>query len=193
MTQTIFTDKDIEYCVKNHGNDLFQYALVRVGDVQIAEDLIQEAFLSALQNKTPLSDIKNQKAWLMAILKNKLIDYYRVTQRKQKHEAGTYSEQDLDIANYFTKRGMWEQAELPKEWSETEDLLSDNDFCSVLNACLDKLPPQYHQIVRLKIMQNEDSNEICEDLGISPTNLWQLVHRTKLRLRKCINKYWFQN
>jgi DNA-directed RNA polymerase specialized sigma24 family protein len=41
-------------------------------------------------------------------------------------------------------------------------------------------------------MHNENTNDICEDLDISNTNLWQIIHRTKLRLRKCLNIHWFQ-
>ena len=91
--------------------------------------------------------------------------------------------------------GMWQKEATPSSWQEEqeeEDLLLDADFCTVLNACLDKLPAQYQHVVRLKIMFDEDTDEVCDNLGISQTNLWQIVHRTKLRLRKCINQYWFQ-
>jgi len=36
-----------------------------------------------------------------------------------------------------------------------------------------------------------ESEEICQELEITPTNYWQIMHRAKLQLRECIENNWF--
>ena len=41
-------------------------------------------------------------------------------------------------------------------------------------------------------MEEKDCNEICQELEISPTNYWQILHRAKLQLRKCLELNWYK-
>lgn len=184
---------DINYWVEIYADVLFQYACAKIGDSHIAEDLVQETFLGALQQEDREDTIRNHKAWLLAILRNKIADYYRGLERKRKHNVGSYSEEYLDTAVYFNKMGMWKAKERPTLWNNVSSLSLDKEFCTILDACIAKLPIKYQAVVRLKIIENEKTDCICEDLEISSSNLWQMIHRTKLRLRKCINKHWFQS
>ena len=36
-----------------------------------------------------------------------------------------------------------------------------------------------------------DSDEVCQALAITPSNLWVLLHRARLRLRDCLQQHWF--
>jgi DNA-directed RNA polymerase specialized sigma24 family protein len=40
---------------------------------------------------------------------------------------------------------------------------------------------------------NKNGDEICQELDITPTNFWQIVHRAKLQLRNCVKENWFEN
>jgi len=51
----------------------------------------------------------------------------------------------------------------------------------VMNAC-----------IRLKFLDEKKGEQICQELGLSTTNYWQLIHRAKLQLRDCLEKYWFR-
>ena len=39
----------------------------------------------------------------------------------------------------------------------------------------------------------KSGEEICQELEITPSNFWQIVHRAKLQLRDCIENNWFKN
>jgi RNA polymerase sigma-70 factor (ECF subfamily) len=39
---------------------------------------------------------------------------------------------------------------------------------------------------------DKKTEEICQELGISTTNYWQMMHRAKLQLRECIDENWFK-
>lgn len=183
---------DVTYWVNTYSDELYRYAYSKIGDPHVAEDLVQDAFLAALQSIKQNLIIQNQKSWLFSILRNKVVDYYRKIERENKRTGNQYSEEEMNESVHFIGMGMWRKELKNISWSNTENLTANQEFNAVLDACLTKLPRHYQTIVRLKIMENEQTDIICQDLGISNTNLWQIIHRTKLRLRACINKYWFQ-
>jgi RNA polymerase sigma-70 factor (ECF subfamily) len=193
MKDSISQEIDVAYWVNTYGDELYRYAHSKTGDRHIAEDLVQDAFLGALQSAQKKAVIENQKSWLFSILRNKIVDYYRKLEREKKQIGNQYSEEEMDEGSHFTGMGMWHKDLTNIPWSKTENLTADQEFNAVLDACLAKLPPHYQMVVRLKIMENEKTDIICQDLDISSANLWQIIHRTKLRLRACINKHWFQS
>lgn len=192
MEKIISKEIDVTEWVNTYSDELYRYAYSKTGNSHASEDLVQDAFLGALQGAKDGKMVENHRAWLFSILRNKVVDYYRRIEREQKHQEGTYSPEEMDRNLHFNSMGMWHRSERPGDWGDTEDLTKDKDFNAVLDACLTKLPEHYQNVVRLKIMQNEHTDSVCKSLGISTSNLWQIVHRTKLRLRKCIDKHWFQ-
>ena len=60
--------------VEQYADLLFKFAAGRVGDVETAKDLVQDAFLSAFKNANNFRGEISEKNWLFAILKNKIIE-----------------------------------------------------------------------------------------------------------------------
>jgi|VirMetMinimDraft_7_1064189.scaffolds.fasta_scaffold16258_2 RNA polymerase sigma-70 factor (ECF subfamily) len=193
MKESTSENFDVAYWVNTYSDELYRYAYSKTGDRHTAEDLVQDAFLGALQSAKKGTVIKNQKSWLFSILRNKLVDYYRKLEREKKQTGNQYSEEEMNESAHFTGMGMWQKDLNNIPWSNTESLTTDQDFNAILDACLTELPAHYQMVVRLKIMENEKTDVICQDLEISNANLWQIIHRTKLRLRACLNKHWFQS
>ncbi|MCK5276978.1 MAG: RNA polymerase subunit sigma, partial [Cyclobacteriaceae bacterium] len=46
--------------------------------------------------------------------------------------------------------------------------------------------------IHLKYLEEKDGKEICQELGITSSNYWQILHRAKLQLRICIEENWFK-
>ncbi|PIY34118.1 MAG: RNA polymerase subunit sigma, partial [Bacteroidetes bacterium CG_4_10_14_3_um_filter_42_6] len=59
--------------------------------------------------------------------------------------------------------------------------------------CLDALPDRWSLSIKLKYLMEKESEEICQELGVSPTNFWQIMHRAKLQLRDCVENKWFKD
>ena len=57
-----------ESWVDNYGDFLYRFALARVKDVSIAEDLVQETFLAALRARENFKGQSAERTWLTAIL-----------------------------------------------------------------------------------------------------------------------------
>ena len=78
------------------------------------------------------------------------------------------------------------------DWSpQQEDALRQVDFMRVLEACVDKLPGQQGRLFMMREWLELVSDEICKELAITPTNLWVMLHRARLRLRECLQAGWF--
>ena len=149
---------------------------------------MQDTFLAAVQSFHQFKGGSEPKTWLLTILNNKIIDYYR----KQARNFSVSSDFNDDL--FFDEDGGWREDAKPHPWDTgPENLLDDADFIKVLRGCMKKLPAIGLAAMQLKYLQSKDGNEICQDLGISPSNFWQVLCRSKLRVRKCIEKNWFEN
>ncbi len=171
--------------IENYADSLFGYAIVRVSDREIARDLVQETFLSALQNLSSFRGDSSEKTWLFSIMKNKIIDHYR-------RNAGD-REEPFDLNSYFDEEGEWKDSERPISWSGTgHDDYNSKEFHEALQRCLSRLTSQCRTIFTLKYLEELEFEEICKELAISTSNYWVIMHRAKLTLRRCIEKNWIQ-
>lgn len=68
---------DPERWLDLHGDALYRFAYLRTRDAALAEDLVQEALLAALAARERFAGESSERTWLIAILKNKIIDHHR--------------------------------------------------------------------------------------------------------------------
>jgi RNA polymerase sigma-70 factor (ECF subfamily) len=167
---------------------MFKWALHKTSSTVVAEDLVQDTFLAAAEKIDSFKGDSSPKTWLFSILNHKIIDFYR----KKVNQPVSYEENNL--SGFFDEKGSWQLEKRPEEWN-TDDihLLDNDDFRQVLNRCLDALPEKWNVCVKLKYLTEKSGEDICQELGIAPTNFWQIVHRAKLQLRDCVENNWFKN
>ncbi len=183
---------DAERWLEEHGDCLYRYALMRTRDNAVAEDLVQETFLAALKSKGDFLGKSGERTWLIAILKHKIIDYVRRVCRERKlldeeSRPGESEEQFDEWRHWKIRDGFG-----PLEWGvDAQSLLERKDFAAVLERCLSALPMRTAQAFMLREMEDLSAEEICKVLDITPTNLWVMLHRARLRLRRCIEINWF--
>lgn len=174
--------------VLEYGDELFSWAFFRTSDELAAQDIVQETFISALQHYDDFKETSSSKTWLFSILKNKIVDFYR---RQAKSIGANPLQQEEDEISWFDEDERWKKEYLPRPWTADESLLDNAEFSGVLDACLKKLPTPWHACVQLKYLSEKESTEICQELSITPSNLWQILHRAKLQLRNCLERNWF--
>lgn len=172
-----------------YGDMLYQHALPRINDSVLAEDLVQDTFLSALKGLDGYKGEASEKNWLFTILKNKIIDHYR----KKATEQAVVTMPDLQIAGeWFNEEGAWAENSKPKDWQAADDTVEKKEFQKVINWCKDHLKALQQHVFTLKYMEDLDSDEICKLLNISSSNYWVLIHRARLQMRDCVEKNWFK-
>lgn len=176
---------DLAEWVELYASDMFNWAYHKVGNEEQAKDLVQDTFLAAAEKIESFRGDSNPKTWLISILNFKIIDVYR-----QKAKMPMSSNSGV---SFFNEEGSWLESKKPQSW-DTDDtsLLDDPDFQIVLKKCMDALPEKWHACMKLKYLMSKSGKEICQDLDITATNLWQIMHRAKLNLRECINNNWYQ-
>lgn len=177
-----------------HGDYLFKFAVSRVRDESLAEDLVQETLLAAMQSRRGFAERSTERTWLCGILKHKVIDHFRKRSREVE-----LADDDLDLSPYDHMfqtdgpgKGHWTAVSKPFAWQEDpEQLLEHTEFREVLSTCVGKLPERVANVFTLREVDGYESEEICEFLEITPNNLWVMLHRARLHLRRCIDFNWF--
>ncbi len=172
--------------VERYSELMYQYVLPRVNDNDIAQELIQETFLSALKAINGYRGIASEKNWLFSILKNKIIDYYR----KKALQRGIVAMPDLQEYDneWFDTGGQWVEEKAPKNWQVPENIIERKEIQRIINWCKDHLKNLQQQVFTLRYMEELDSDEICKVLSITPSNYWVLIHRARLQMRSCVEK-----
>lgn len=182
---------DPEAWVEAHGDALYRFALLRLRDPRLAEEIVQETFLAALQSRDRFLGQSSERSWLIGILKHKVIDHFRKNSRERPADDIGSSEDDPEGA--FDGNGHWKRDETgPAEWAADPDLLLERkEFWTAMERCLSKLPSQMASAFSLREIDEYDSREVCEVLAISASNLWVLLHRARMQLRKCLEVHYF--
>ncbi len=167
---------------------LLKFALLQLRNPTWAEDAVSETLLAALEKPQAFAGRSQLKSWLIGILKHKLVDQIR----RQTREISTTSADDDDDSledQLFTDNGHWRDA--PQDWGDPERSLNQVEFFRVLEACVEKLPGQQGRLFMMREWLELDTDDICKQLAITPTNLWVMLHRARLRLRECLDVQWF--
>jgi RNA polymerase sigma-70 factor, ECF subfamily len=178
--------------VEEHGDALYRYARARVEGRELAEDLVQETFLAALQSLDRFQNRSSIRTWLFSILKHKIVDHYR-----RDASVRGLAEPDAQAAagpapdRFFTPGGLW--AEAPSPWKTPEEALMDDEFHAILDGCLGGLPRSLAEAFILRELEEVEAANLCELLGLSPGNLRVRLHRARLLLRECLEKRWFDS
>ena len=187
--------KTIKCWVELYSDKLYAWAHYKTSSKETAEDLVQDTFLAAVTSFSKFEEKSNPLTWLTAILNNKIIDYHR---KKIKDPVINKAAQNLPelagfFESFFDKNGDWLKEQQPVNWPNTsEHLLDDNNFRNVLQLCMKKLPANWFSAIQLKYIEEKKTEHICQELGIATTNYWQILHRAKLQLRKCLEINWFK-
>ncbi len=180
---------DPERWLQEHGNYLYRYALAMARNEEIAEDAVQECLLAALESAERYQGGASERTWLTSILRNKVCDAIRrhsreTTMAQAEDVFGEHGEEE-DAAR-FNRRGHW--AVPLADWGDPARSLENKRFWQALNACLERLPPRLAQLFMLRELAGMETENICQEMEISSTNLWTMLYRSRMGLRQCLEK-----
>jgi RNA polymerase sigma-70 factor (ECF subfamily) len=150
-----------ELWIDLHGDFLYQYALTRLSNnSQIAEDLVQETFLSALKSSSKFKGKSSQRTWFVSILRNKIIDYYRKNKNNLFEQVDFQNEEFIENGIH---KGQWKQELVPADWGKIPDrVFEQNEFNTILKKCLNVLPKNLSSVFILREIENWETEKICK-------------------------------
>ena len=167
---------------------LYRYALTRVRNAEIAEDLVQETFLAALKSHKNFKGESTEKSWMVGILKHKILDYYRKVSKNE--ELQVISEGGTEKAYFESEL----RSSPNKEWSlDPHEQLERKELANTLQHCLANIPPKLAEVFTMRELNHMPTEEICKELNLSPTNVWVILHRARARLQNSLELKWLKD
>jgi RNA polymerase sigma factor (sigma-70 family) len=135
----------------------------RVSDSGLAEDIVQTAYLRAVEHRDNFKSGESVVAWFYRLLRNAVIDSYR------RHAS---RERALEA---------WK-----RDWEISAQPSSDlqNEVCACLHGILEGLKPEYSEALRAIDLEEQRVQDFAERRGISASNASVRVHRARTALRK---------
>lgn len=179
--------------IESHRPYLVRYALAQLRDAELAQEVVQEALLAALEALPGFDARSSLRTWLTSILRFKVIDAQRrLTADRQRLESADAGEDPGDegwLDEVFDDTGHWREA--PQSWANPESALEQRRFWEAFEKCLDSLPAMGGRVFFKREVLGEETRAICGTEGITESNCWVILHRSRLALRACLEANWF--
>ena len=138
----------MEPLYQRYSRILYSMVYRMVSDHQIAEDLIQEAFLSVWRRAISYSPQSGAvRSWLISIVHHRTIDYLRSVRRRSVMKEATWEEVELD-----------DRAAVPDVWDEAWRSIQS----SQVRAALMDIPTEQRMVIELAYFQGWTHTEIAE-------------------------------
>ena len=148
----------------SHRGALVRFAKARLHDPMLAEDVVHDVFEAVLSGRAAFAGRAALRSWLTAILKHKIVDLVR-------QRAGTDSlDQDADEEGGFA-------VECPN--ARPDELTEQRERLAQTLERIENLPAGLRDVVQLRVLQDESTEQVCRTLAISEENLFVRLHRAR--------------
>ena len=169
---------------------MVRVAMGYVGSEAVAEEVVQEAWIGILQGLDQFEGRCPLRAWMFRILVN-------CAKMRGGREARSVPFSALEAEDAEGERrpvetfrppddprwpGHWARG--PERW--VDERLADAEALVRIRAEIEKLPPNQRQVITLRDIEDWDSAEVCEALGISEANQRVLLHRARTKVRQAL-------
>ena len=166
-------------------------AITYVQDRQIAEDVVQDAWLTAIRTLDRFEGRSSLKTWISGIV----INIARARRRKESRLltftallGGDDRRKPTVDPSRFGRDGVWR--ELPRAWENVpEASLIGKEEVGRIQAAIDELPAKHREVIVLRDVAQLDATEVSDLLGISPENQRVRLHRARAAVRKSLEDY----
>lgn len=137
------------------------FARSRVGDAQLAEDVVQESLIKALAAGQKPTKEAETLTWFYRILRRSIIDLYR---RRAVNKAAL--------------------ARLERELDAPPDAEEKRVVCGCVNTLIPTLKPDYAELIQRLDLGGETPEQVGAALGMTANNLRVRHHRARQQLRE---------
>ena len=148
--------------VDNHARFL-SFLERRVGRRDVAEEVLQEAFVRSIARGASLRDEESAVAWFYRLLRNALVDHYRQLSAEQR-----------------TRDAVAGEANDP---GDTDEELVEA-VCQCVRRLVETLKLEYADAIRRVDLDGQPLQALARDAGITPGNAAVRLHRARQALRR---------
>ncbi len=178
--------------VTRHGGALIRLATTFVRDRSMAEEIVQDAWVAALENLDGFEGRASLRTWLFHIVANKARTRIAREARSVPFSAFAGPDEREGPAvdpDRFDERGMWKDP--PGPWSEEnpERLAHGNETRAAIEQAIAALPEAQRAVITLRDIEGLETEEICNLLGVTVSNQRVLLHRARSKVRQALEKH----
>jgi RNA polymerase sigma-70 factor (ECF subfamily) len=166
-----------ETLVSRHEGRVHRLAYRLTGSDADAQDVLQEAFLAAYRGLALFRGTSRFSTWLYRITTNAALMHRRARRRRPTESLEEFLPRFDDDGRHVP-----EPAELQVA-SRADDLLDGKFLAEKARAALERLPDLYREAFVLRDLEELDTSEVADLLGVDAATVRQRVHRARLMLR----------
>jgi len=170
--------------VDRHGDKIFRTAYRITGDMNAAEEVLQNVFIILVQSLRSFRNDSKFTTWLYKVAMNTSFMYLRL--KKKVND----SEMKLEDLTRFDESGNLQDVFL-KDWSNVpEDMLLSKEGNTKLEEAIGQLPDKYKTVFQLKDVEGLSNQEVADVLDLSLPAVKSRALRARLFLREKLSDYY---
>lgn len=180
--------------VTRHQGPLKRFAVACGARDAVAEEVVQETWLAALEGLDRFEGRSSLRGWLFGIVKN--LARKRAVREKRMVPVSSLAPDStegplVDPARFQGDDGCWPNhwAAPPRPWEDPERRLASLEARELLRKAIATLPPRHRIVLGLRDVEGLPPEEVCDLLEISAENQRVLLHRGRTALRKKLEEY----
>jgi RNA polymerase sigma-70 factor (ECF subfamily) len=179
--------------IQRYHGPMLRLAMTYVGDRGVAEDVVQETWLTCLRSLHRFEGRSSLKTWIFGIV----INTARSRRRKESRIlpfASIWRRDDSDgrrptvDQSRFGSDGMWRDG--PHSWDNVpESKVLGDETLQRVRAAIDALPQKQREVILLRDVAGFEAVEVSSLLGISAANERVRLHRARAAVRQSLEEY----
>ncbi len=179
IAKVVALDKEaISILVDSYTSHLFKAGLGVGLSEEMAYDLAANTWTTFLEVVPRFEGRSHIRTFIFGIFYNKLSELRRANLKFQKTDP---IEEIME--SRFQDDGHWNT-----QFMDPIVLVQNSEVLSIIEQCMEHLPLLQRSAFMMKVVDGEDTDVVCEALGITDVNLRQLVFRAKSKMRNCVEK-----
>ena len=179
-----------------HGAGMLRLARAYVRDRDVAEEVVQEAWIGVLRGIDRFEGRSSLRTWLFRIVAN--LARTRAVREARSVPLSALAAADVEEEGPSVPperfrgpedrwAGHW--AIPPEPWGRPEQALLSAETRARVAAAIDALPGMQRRVITLRDVEGWSAKEVCNVLELSETNQRVLLHRARTKVRHALDEY----
>lgn len=150
-----------------HREFLIRFASRKLRDPALAEDVVHDVFEAVATGRAAFGGRSSLRTWLAGVLKHKIVDLVR-----QRSSLDTWGD-DLESE-------ACQAVECPHP--HPDKVVEQRQMLSQVLHGIANLPHGLREVMELRILQEQSSEQVCKTLAITENNLFQRMFKARKSL-----------
>ena len=204
MTSTLDANDDVLIVALRNGDEsaftglvdrwssaMLRVALAHIRNYSIAEEVVQEAWLTMLRSLDRFERRSTLRTWVLGIVVNIARARSRAERRLVPLQAGdegpTVEASRFLPADHPRWPHHWAIEPIP--WRTPEDDLLAAESRTIIDEAIANLPAAQREVLVLRDLEGMAAADVCNILGVTDTHQRVLLHRARARVRHALERY----